>query len=246
MKVRPDRLLGHLKTEGFGVGVRTYAVDSLTFVRPSFTEDLFESVIVEAQGRHGEAVGASVGVSITKTVAFKVLGDVRLLDELDENKERCWTIITDDRKARQWECELARLAPSRAREWAQKTGPGILKTTAETRLAVKRYLARLQPQDGLEEVLAHLKATTPPEIAKNAERLVYCPGASGVEGTEVAYEVACYAILRYSTELEGRSFAGLTPLEDASLMNRIKVLGDWLLDFDIVPEPRTSHQPTAP
>jgi hypothetical protein len=88
MKVRPKRLLALLEPEGFCVGLRTYAVGSFTFVRPSFTEDLFESVIVESQGKQAEAVYASVGVSITRTVAFKVLGDVHVLDEVADNKER--------------------------------------------------------------------------------------------------------------------------------------------------------------
>jgi hypothetical protein len=195
---------------------------------------------VESQGKHGEAVYASVGVAITRTVAFKVLGDVHILDELAENKERFWTIITNDRKARQWETDLARLAPSRAREWAQKRGPGLLTTTEDIRQAVRKYLVRLHAQQGLENVLANLKATTPSDIALDAERLVYCPGASGVEGTETAYEVACYAILRYSKELEGKSFAGMTPLKDASLMNRITVLGDWLLNVGHEPKITTT------
>jgi hypothetical protein len=240
MKVRPDRLLALLKEHGFTHGTRTYTVDSFTFVRQSFTDDLFESIVVESQGKHGEAVYASVGVAVTRTVTYKVLGDVHLLEELAENVERGWTIITDENRAKQWESQLARIGASRARQWAQARGPAILKNTEDTRVAVKKYLARLQPATALSELLASIKRRSSPQIVADAERLCDCPGASGVEGTELAHELACYAILCFSEELEGKSFRGIKPFDDSGLMDRIILLADRLL---ILRE--NSHDPRA-
>jgi hypothetical protein len=82
------------------------------------------------------------------------------------------------------DAELYELSP-----WAHQRGPELLRATEQTRHAVKEYLLRLQPLQGLENALASLKSKTPSDIAQDAERLVHCPGASGVEGTEKAYEL---------------------------------------------------------
>jgi hypothetical protein len=122
-----------LREHGFTYGPESRTSDDLIFTRPSHISDLFESIIVSCQGKRGEAVYASVGVSVTNEVAYKIFGDVKLLEELAEDSERGWTIIEDGIKARKWESRLAALGPVRAKEWADVRGPRLLEETIQLR-----------------------------------------------------------------------------------------------------------------
>lgn len=231
-KVNPFRLLDLLKPDGFSLGLKTRAADAFTVVRPSPFKDLWESIIVDAQGRRGEAVYASVGASATATVMYKILGDVMVLEELGEDRERGWTVIEDDSKAIAWEAQLAEVGPARAREWALKTGPKILQDTDTAREAVSQYLLLLGSVRNLDATLASLHGAVSAAIVDDVHRLSECPGATGVPGTEVAYQVAYYTILHYSRKVEsGRSFVGHNPGDDLELMQRIHILADKLLLF---------------
>lgn len=226
MKVKQQRLLAPLDAHGFTPGLRTYTVPSFTFVRRSESADLFESIIIEAQGKNGEAVIASVGVAVTRTVMYKVMGDVRLLLEMAEVKDRGWTIISTEDKAKQWEEELVRTAPSLAREWAKSEGESILAGTQEARSAVRKYLERLHPVGDLKELNERLRRSANARTLSESDRMY----SGGVEGTETAHDIACLAVLLFSEELEnGKSYFGCSSLDDTSLMQRIAILADRLL-----------------
>ena len=231
MKVRQNRLLARLKEHGFASGPESRTSDDLIFTRPSHIPGLFESIIVGCQGKRGEAVHASVGTAVTRQVMYKVLGDVKLLEELAENQERGWTIIEDDGKAREWEGRLAQIGPLRAREWAEAGGPKVLHDTAEVRAAADRYFTLVNPTNDLAQVLSNLKQTSSKRIADEAERFHACPILSGTTGTETAYQVACYLIARHSEELEGKSVLGCNPMDDA-LMDRVIILANKLFNYD--------------
>jgi hypothetical protein len=228
MKVRQNRLLALLNGHGFVLGPQSRTDNSLIFIKPSHIEDLFESIILNSQGKRGEAVYASVGIAVTRQVAYKVLGDVQFLHELGEDPTRGWTIIEDDRKARQWEAQLANVAPVRARDWADARGAKVLRDTAEIRTAVDKYLSLVHPIHDLGQVLANLKQASSEQTSAEAERLHACPILRGVTGAEVAYEVACYLIVRHAQDVEGLSYLGSDPIGDKRLMHRVIVLADKL------------------
>lgn len=227
MKVKAHRLLDGLRGVGFALGFPTYGADSYTFIRSSINDSLYESIIVEAQGRNYEAVYASVGVSVTKTVMYKGLGDVKVLDEIAEDLERGWTIIVDDSKAREWEANLVRVGPERASEWARLRGNSILKDTEDIRNAIGKYLAIVGPFKDAEQLSQKVRQQSASCIVELANHL----HVGGVPGKEDTYQLASLIILRYSEEAEKRSFLGTNPIHDLCLMDRIKLLADRLLDL---------------
>jgi hypothetical protein len=222
-------LFALLEQHGFSYGPESRTTDALIFVRPSHRDALFESIIVDSQGKRGEAVYASVGVAVTRQVAYKVLGEVQLLGELGGDPNRGWTIIEDDRKAEEWEHQLSAIGPMRAREWADIAGLKVLRQTEGTRIAVAKYLTLVEPTEDLERVLGHLKRAASKSIADEAERLHACPILNGGPNQQAAYRVACYVIVANSEEVERRSFLGADPMNDVNLMYRVIMLADRFL-----------------
>ncbi len=175
MRVRQKRMSDLLKQNGFAYGPACRTASDLIFSRPSRVPDLFESIIIGAQGRRGEAVYASVGVAITRRVAYKRLGDVHFIEELGEDALRGWTIIENDRKALQWEARLAEIGPRRATEWANARGPTLLQDTKQVRAAVAEYYKLLDPAETLEQTLAEVKRNNSKQMVEEAEHSLHVP-----------------------------------------------------------------------
>jgi hypothetical protein len=229
VKVYRLRLLGMLKEHGFACGPAPRTTNALVFVRPSHIDELFESIIVDSQGKRGEAVSGSVGVAVTRTVMYKLLGDVRLLEELAEDVGRGWTIIDDDSKAKRWEGRLVEVGPVKAKEWASARGPQLLQYTKDARVAARRYLSLLQPNKDLQQVVAALRNASSERIAEEAERLSACPMFGDCPTVGLAYAAASYLILCHADEAEARSFFGHDPMSDTGLLERIEIIADKLL-----------------
>jgi hypothetical protein len=170
-----------------------------------------------------------VGIAVTMTVMHKLLGDVQFLAELGEDPQRGWTIIEDDAKARQWEARLAEVGPVRAREWADARGPQLLQETAQAREAANKYLSLLEPTMNLQLQLEALKNASNKRVFEEAERLSACPIFGDGAETELAYRIACQAILLHSEEVEAWSYFGHDPMNDTRLLERIEILADKLL-----------------
>jgi hypothetical protein len=230
MRIHRGRLLALLEQHGFSYGPESRATDALIFVRPGHRDELFESIIVDSQGKRGEAVYASVGVAVTSQVAYKVLGEVQLLGELGQDPNRGWTIIEDDRKAIEWERQLSTIGPTRAKEWADIAGPKVLRQTEDTRIAVGKYLALVKPTEDPEWLIARMEQAASKSIAHEAERIHACPILNGGPDQQAAYRVACYVIVAYSEEVEKRSFRGTDPMNDTNLMYRVIMLADKFLN----------------
>ena len=217
-------------------GLPSAALDSLTFVKASAIEELFESIIVFRFGDRGEVVAGQVGASVTFAVASKILGIIKHLTELDENQEMHWTKTTDDAKARQWEDRLLQVAPQRATEWAASMGPAILEATKAAREVVPRYLACLELSDDLEFVLNRFERTASSEIRNDVERLLHSPGGGLGHGglrSSQARHIAYYALLVHSGDVEqGKSFLGLVPGQNHDYLQRIHILSDRILRYD--------------
>ena len=228
MTVHSTHLSGPLAQFGFAPGLLTPADGDLTFVRPGPDSDLYESVIVGRQGKRREAVYASVGVSVTWAVMYKTMGHVAHLLELGEDKERHWTIIEDDSKAREWARRLIEVAPARCAIWGQEKGPVLLETTTEARKAVSKYLARLDLATGSQSLLARFRRTASPEVNAEVDRLALSLGGGlGAPETEDAHYLAYFAILLFSSDVDpGRKFFGQVPVKDEEFMKRIHILAD--------------------
>jgi hypothetical protein len=234
MKVRQDRLLGVLKAHGFSYGPEPRTSDDIVFTRPSHLADLYESIILGGQGRQREAVSAEVGISVTRRVMYKLLGDVRFLAELGEDQQRGWTMIEDDVKARQWEARLAEVGPVKAKEWAEARGPRLLQQTLQARSAANKYLALLRPAKNLAETLTALRNFGDRRVLDEAERLAACPLFGDGPDVESAYRVACHLIASHSDEVDGKSWFGHDPVQDTALLERVEILADKLFHADQV------------
>jgi hypothetical protein len=226
MKVRQNRLLGLLEDAGFVYGPKSRTSDDLIFTRSSQIGELFESIIVGCQGKRGEAVYASVGVAVTRKVMYKLLGDVRFLEELGEDPQRGWTIIEDDSKAIQWESRLAEIGAIRATEWANVRGPQLLQETSRARAAAAEYFKLLGPAESLEGTLAALRRTSGKQNAEDADRLSTCPIFGNGPDVGLAYRIACHVILSHSERVDGSSYVGRDPLNELALLERIEILVD--------------------
>jgi hypothetical protein len=227
--ISAERLLTLLHPLNFRQGLATRAAGSLTFVRRSSLSELFDSIIVDCQGRNGEAVYASVGISATRTVMYKVLGDVRLIEVLADNKDRGWTVIDDANQAKYWERRLAAVAQQEVADWAAQVGPRILEQTRNARAAAVQYLERLRHAGGADEVLKQLQARASQRTADAAKRLFESPGGSGVAGTESAYRAACYALMLDAKEVEVAEYLTVdSAATNVEVMMRIHLLADRL------------------
>lgn len=231
MKVRHKRLAKLLMGHGFTSVSRSQVSHGWTFVRPSHINELFESIIVESQGKRNEAVYASVGLAVTQTVTYKELGDVQLLEELAEEPQRGWTIIDDDSKAKLWEQKLAAVGPVRAAQLAETLGKQLLQSTAPLRAIVKKYSDCLSRQMPLSQSLGLLKRNCNSEFVMEAQRLVDCPLFESEGLKALCYQLACHVISCNSATVESRSFIGHDPEYDIELLDRIELLADRLLQL---------------
>lgn len=237
MKLRHTRVMCLLSPHGFNSIARSRVSRGWIFVRPSHREALFESIIVESQGKSGEAVYASVGIAVTQTVMYKGLGHVQLLEECAEDPQRGWTIIEDDSKAKLWEQTLASVAPLRAAQLADKRGQQLLQATEPLRSSVSRYAECLEPNATLRQTLALIQQHGTRELVREAERLCQCPLLEMDGLKALYYQVACHLISCHSMRIESRSFVGHDPEEDCDLLDRIELLADRLFQTTAVDHP---------
>jgi hypothetical protein len=233
MKVSAPRLRRLLTEAGYHRGFRAASIPSFTFVRRSKISGLYESIIVDAGGKEAEAVGASVGVAITKVVMYKFLGEVQPLREVAEVKDRIHTIIRTTEKAMEWEKELARIAPDLNLAWAQERGPVVLERTKEVRSVVDAYVARLDLSRPRSELLEEMRSQSDPRTLDLAERM-FESGGRGSDVTDEAYQLACLAIVRLVdvVEPERLTMVRKSPLVEHDLMHRIYILADRLITWN--------------
>ena len=236
MKVQYERLETLLRPAGFGEWLPGPEIPSFALVRKSAIRDLYESVVVCAGGQHAEAVDAGVGVSITRLVLYKWGGDVRVVHEVAEDKERAQTVITTDQKAIAWERKLVEVAPALCASWAQEKGPEILDRTREIRAIADEYWRHIDANCGREQLLLEMQSAMDAASLERADRLYDWPGIRSVYGMESAYRLACMAVVRYArvVERENPSIVMCDPLKELGLMHRIKLLADRFA-FDVEP-----------
>jgi hypothetical protein len=227
MKVNPERLAQHLAGVGYERGFPTLVLPSCSFVRRSSIFGLYESIIVSAGGKESEAVAAEVGVSMTKVVMYKRLGAVRLVKEVAEMVERGQTIIRSREKATEWEHNLAAIAPTLNRAWAEAQGPAVLSRTRGACLVIDDCVRRLDLNKPRNELLMDLRSGMDEQSQELASRM-FILGGPGPRGISEIYELACLALARFAPAVAPDPTAPLT-LNPQELVDRIALLADRLL-----------------
>ncbi len=230
MSISVARILSLIEQDGF-VLVHKNANGQSSFRRPDSQPKLSQWIIVDCAGRQHEAVVGSIATSVTKRISIKGLMEMRLLDEIAEVEERGWTIVDSTEKAKEWEVQLARVAPLRAAEMAAEIGPEILDRTESARIAVGKYLGCLIDTADAGTQLQFLREQAEQSIVADAERLANWPGVLQVAGAEDQYLLATLCVLHFQRHVENPlcSFIGSDPLENDQLMWRIQLLADTFL-----------------
>lgn len=230
MKIRPNRIQSLLNADWMLFGREWFETDCFALVRASQLTGLYESLIVDSQGKRSEAVNASVGISVTRQVSFKRLGETRHIDKLDADRESGWTIIESAAEAVRWESQLVSCGPQIAIALASDNGPRLLIDTEMLRGIVQGYLNRLASFSNVDKMFAQIRNTSDATVNLLGERLFdSCKFLITNKAAETPYRVACHSIIRFSEEVEsGISYAGESPLVNSGLLDRVVLLADQL------------------
>jgi len=183
-------------------------------------------VDVVGQGKSGEAVYGHAGISLVRgRNATKGLDELDHLLELDEDKERNWTLIESRASdlAIDWERRFAVLAPTHAREVAIQAGQQLLDKTARERLATQTILIQLGTVFDLPRAYSRLLAECSHQERRRAEILFEWPGVVQIPDADLLYRTATLAVARYTF---GSADYGADPLRDQNLMWLIQLLVD--------------------
>jgi hypothetical protein len=229
MKVKLSRIAPQLTLAGFQPGFQC-CTGSFALVRVGEHPELFEWIRIDTAGKRHEAVFAYVSVCIAKWIGIKGIMESMPFLELGEDRERGWTIIESDEKAREWEQKLIGHAPGAVVQFAAEHGPALLESTRAARLAVHQYLQRLSVEDCATSALASLRQNVGDTTRDEADRLMNWAAVQQIPDHPELYELACLCLLRFSSEVEGQgiTYFGQDPLENSQLMWRIQLLVDRL------------------
>ena len=237
-RVSKARLSPLFARHGFSPGAPWYG--GWTWRRWNDRIGVSEWVVVGFAGKNSESVSVNRGVGVTRIIAIglehELLMEAADVKELvDEDgfwlPDRGRAIIETVERAKEWEAQLAQIAPKRTAEMAADVGPGVLSRTASARAAVEKYLSLLSNTEVIDTQLRHLQQQTARSVVADAERLVEWPGVLQVAGAEAQYSLAALHILHFQRQVEGavESFIGSDPLENDQLMWRVQLLADALL-----------------
>ena len=232
-KVSERRLSSLLNPAGFHNV--THRFGDFAWNRWNSLQGVSEWVLVGFAGKNYEAVSASVGVGITRILAFGVkhelvleVADVKVM--LDEYgfwiPDRGKAIIESVNKAKAWEYRLAEIAPTAAECYAVQHGIELLRQTANARQRSLELLPRLDSTKSFYQQIEEFEARHGHEFRKEAERLSEWPGVMQISDSEQLYLLACCAVL---TGDQGIEFFGQDPLENDELMWQIQLVTDGIL-----------------
>lgn len=232
-RVSEKRLSGLLASSGFHRAARWQG--GFSWSRWNSLLDVSEWVLLGFAGKKDEAVSASVGVGVTRTLAFGV--DHRLLLEvadiqemLDENgfwipgRGRAITDTTE--RAKTWERRCAEVASAAAESYALQHANELLQRTLHARQRSSDLLRQLDPKRPPLQQIQDLEAQCGSGFRKASERLADWPGVMLVYDAELTYLLACCAVLNGN---EGAAFIGQDPLKNDALMWQIQLVADGIL-----------------
>lgn len=211
---------------------------AFAFVRPGRTEGLFEHVLVDGAGKHGDAVVASAGVAVVEgRTATKGLIELETIVDLPGVASRGHARIETKEEAIRWEENLARVAPQHVAALADRKGAALLEATAVVREVTAKYAVFLPAGLDATALRRWLEEQIRPQERAEAQRLAGWPGVLRFEGGEQLYGIASLALVAFAERVEKRQapFQSTDPLEDQALMWRIQVLADTILRMRLRP-----------
>jgi hypothetical protein len=207
------------------------------FVRASSIEDVFEHIEINSQGKRGEAVSCGIWVSPLKRhrVHFIPSPDVdEFLVELCAcMPERSYTLIENESDAKNWETQVADLAPTRVYDLAQKHGQIIADQTKAQRRAAKEYLQCIREitDEPVMEYLAYqLRSRATPNEQREADRMAQLACMPPLDDVNEAIACAALAIAMFGSTIdqEHHGFRGESPNGNRELRLRLDIIADRL------------------
>jgi len=231
MMLSADRLSDLLKPHGFWCWESDCVTKTIGFVRSSTVPRLYEHLIVEGQGKAGEAVYAKTAISGSTTQARDECVaevDLTLLYALETDKDRHWTLLRNKQEAQIWETRLARVADSQCRATAQTKGPAMHERLKPVFAAVDRYIAKLGNLNDIFESESNFFQAAPAEQRSEADRLASLIGNIGESSDDV--ELACLVLFLHAPQVEDQpsAFRGKKWYEDPNLRARIYLMVDFI------------------
>jgi hypothetical protein len=202
MTIDAKRLAALLSSTGFELHLVDSRFGRIHFIRRSNIEGLYESVVIEHQGKRRELVYGGVGISITKSVMQKELGQVEWPAHLADDKQRLWTVVESQSKAVEWERRLAANAGELASDLAKREGPRLLKDTEEIVRAASAYLRQIDEGVNVVEQNKLLRLEVTDEGRRVAKQFGMSPIVVHVDHAADVYELTCLCILRFQAEVE--------------------------------------------
>lgn len=231
MMLSPDRLSALLQPQGFWLRDANSLTRTIAFVRQSTIPRLYEHLNVYGQGKAGEAVYATTAISGSKNHSFDECiteEDLTLLDTLETDTKRHWTLVPTRKQAEEWEQKLARHADSQCRATARTKGPSLLDRLQPAFAAVDHYLLRLGNLNDVFDSEFQYFSNVPADQRREAERLASLIGSIGESSDDV--QLACLVLFQFACDVEGQegAFRGKKWHEDSSLRVRIYLLTDFI------------------
>lgn len=229
MMLSTGRLSALLKPQGFWLRDSDSVTKTILFVRRSSIPRLYEHLIIQGQGKKGEAVYATTAVSgSTSHSSDDCISeeDLTLLYTLQADKERHWTLVCNKAEVEQWERQLVLHADLQCRATAQSKGPRLHDRLQPAFAAVDGYILRLGNVNAVFDSEFQYFANAPSNKRREAERLASLVGYIGESSENI--QLACLVLFLFSSDVEGITFGGKKWHEDSCLRVRIYLLVDFL------------------
>jgi hypothetical protein len=204
MMVSPVRLSELLKPQGFRLSAADARTKDISFVRESSIPRLFEHIVIAGQGKLGEvvyaktAVSGSTGHSHDECVSAI---DRALVDVMETDKARHWTLLRTDEEAKAWETKLARHADAYCRATTRAKGPSLHERLQPTFDAVDAYLRAVGDVFAVFDSEFRYLTSVPQEHKDEVDRYASLIGNIGEEAEDVL--LACDVLFRHAPEIEG-------------------------------------------
>ena len=226
-----DRLSNLLKPQGFTLRYAGSFVKTIIFVRNSNIPRLFEHLNVYGQGKAGEAVNASTGISASSSQSGDACvgeEDLALMYALATNAEHHWTIVGNTGEAKAWEERLAQNTDFHCRATADSKGPALHARLQPVFSAVDRYIAKIGDVNTVFDSEYRYRESAADDTKREANQLASLIGYIGPSWDDI--QLACLVLFKYSSEVEGQEspFRGKKWHEDSDLRARIYLLAGYV------------------
>jgi hypothetical protein len=242
-----NRLARLLRSNGFAL-VSGLGESRIWYARPSEHAELWEQILIELGGKHGQAVAASVVVNACYAdLGVRGTFEDRFVTETappprlpPEPPTGGLTILKRVEEASAWEHRVAEICPDKVRAFAGEVGPILQARTAVARTAVNGYLNIFGTRDW-RELRARFERRAITSELREAQRIATTPPTIQVYNGKEFYTTIILGMMLYSDDVEGRQIItpGINPWpdwrtpysdRDWGLAWRIEILADRMLN----------------